>query len=145
MALLRALLAMPVVALVACSSEPEAVPGTPADAALAAQLQGAWCVSEDDGRTCWGFDRFEGNKIYGCGKSPDDNRNISTVASFEVSGHTACYTVISSSDPKEFGNGHKFCAKVIEVNDRFQRHVLNGKVFTTYRVPVASAVCPGAT
>lgn len=129
----------------ACSREPAPVPGTPADAELVKQLQGAWCVSDDGGKTCWGYDRFDGQTVHACGRLPEDGQAFTAVASFAVSGQTACYTVIDSDRQDTYPPGHQFCATVLEINDRFQRYRMDGADFSTYRVPLAAVVCPHVT
>jgi len=108
------------------------VPGTPGGEALVSALQGHWCLSDDEGCSCWGYDRFEGNIAYACGRFPDDGKSFAAKASFTVSGQTACYTVIESDDLRAYPIWHKFCARVLEINEKFQRYELDGEVFYTY-------------
>jgi hypothetical protein len=134
------------VPLAACLGDPKPSAATPADDALVAALQGAWCVSDDDGRTCWGYDRFEGTTIRACGRLPEDDRPFSVVARLAMKDRTACYTVTETDADSAavYPVGHQFCATVLEINDRFQRYLLDGTVYTTYRVPMAAVACPGS-
>lgn len=129
----------------ACSRTDSAPNDVPRDAALARALQGSWCVTDDDGKTCWGYDTFlNNNTIQACGIIPETKKNFRATASFKVSGTTACYEVTESDDPLVFPVGHKFCAQVLVIDERLQRYKYldTGDTFTTYRVPASTVRCP---
>lgn len=131
-----------IVASAACSDAAVA-PETPTGAALGKALNGAWCVSDDNGKTCWGWDVFlDGQTVESCGRFPGDGRAFRARAKFGIEGTTTCYEVTESNDSTTFPVGLKFCTKVLEINQEYQRYKVDGIVEKTYRVPSQSVSCP---
>jgi hypothetical protein len=129
-------------ALSASADVDSAKSAAPSGQALIAALQGAWCVTDDDGKTCWGYDRFfDGPNIEACGRFPANGQRFRAAAVLEVMDQTVCYTVTTSDYVAIFPIGYRFCAKVIEINDELQRYTLDGEVFTTYRVSAGAVSC----
>lgn len=119
--------------------------GVPEGDELALALRGAWCVSEDGGKTCWGYERFlADNVVHACGVIPEINKAVRLVTTVWVTGTQACYVVVETSDPKTMPLGHRFCVRVRAINDREQtyEHLGNGKKVTTYRVADSTVKCP---
>lgn len=118
----------------------------PQDAALIRALEGSWCVSDDVGKTCWGYDTFLADgTVQSCGIIPETKKSFRAKASFKVIGATACYEVTGSDDLTSFPVGSKFCAKVLAIDDKSQRykHLDTGETLTTYRVPTSRVNCLG--
>jgi hypothetical protein len=140
----KALATVAAVLLSACSPR-AAHDAVPRDEALVQALQGSWCVTEDNGKTCWGYDTFERNTISGCGVIPESNQKLRASATFRVSGTTACYEVTSTDDPSNFPVGHTFCTEVLAISASSQtyKHLDSGETYTTFRVPASAVACPG--
>jgi hypothetical protein len=140
---MRALLGLPLVLALAACSDTSVAPGTPSGPALADALQGAWCVSDDEGKSCWGWDVFlDQQTIEACGRFPEDGRAFRARAKFTVEGTTACYEITESNHPTAFPIGHRFCATVLEINGEYQRYKMSGVTEKTYRTTTASVKCP---
>lgn len=130
--------------LAACSPREE-LGSAPRDAELVQALQGSWCVTDDDGKSCWGYDTFVDEKtIHACGVIPETKKSFRAKATFKVSGSKACYEVTETNDSASFPVGHKFCTQVLAIDAQSQRykHLDTGDTFTTYRVPKSSVKCP---
>jgi len=106
-------------------------------------LQGAWCFSNDDGRSCWGWDVYvDSETIEACGRFPKDGNAFRARVKFRVDGTRACYEVTESNHFKAFPVGVKVCATVLEINGTHLRYRINGPIETAYRAPLSSVKCP---
>lgn len=117
----------------------------PRDTALVEALQGSWCVTDDDGKSCWGYDTFVSrNTVWACGVLPETRKSFRATASISVNGDKACYEVKESNDPAAFPVGHKFCVQVLAIDSKSQKykHLDSGETHTTFRVPASSVKCP---
>jgi len=131
--------------LSACSRPADAPdPGLPTDAALAEALVGAWCVSDDGGKTCIAYDVYESpTSVLACGASPAGDA-FRLRARVTVDGHRTCFEITESSETRFSTVGHRFCSTVLALDGRQHRYRFDGgdKVDTTYRVAADSVRCP---
>ena len=121
------------------------LPTVPKDAALSAALRGVWCASEDNGKTCWGYDHFvDEGLVEACGAFPDDGTTFRLKGRYELRGRESCLTVIESNIPKFYPVGHRLCTRVLRIDKRQHtyKNVASGTEHTTYRVPETSKRCP---
>ena len=116
----------------------------PTDAALDRALQGAWCNSEDAGRTCWGFDVFDDGMTRSCGQAPGTSIKFFSRTRYTVNGRRVCHRFIESSQPGTVKPGDTFCADVLEIDDKIQRFRLDGAAGDSwiYRVDRSAVRCP---
>lgn len=131
--------------LAACSNADVPTPIVPADSALIDALQGSWCVTDDDGKSCWAYDTFTSREtIEACGIFPETGKTFRIRATFKVSGTKMCHTVTESNAPESLPVGNKFCTQVLAVDDKIQRYkyLETGEVDTIYRVPKSNVKCP---
>jgi hypothetical protein len=115
-------------------------------AALDAALQGAWCNSDDYGKTCWGYDMFSRGSSTSCGRIPESKEEFLATSRYRVDGKRVCHELTSTNPNSLLKVGEQICADVIEVNSRIQRFKLVGddKETVVYRIPPTQVRCPGA-
>jgi hypothetical protein len=121
-------------------------PSVPEGAALSVALRGVWCASEDNGKTCWGYDHFVDERlIEACGAFPEDGKTFRLKGRYELLGRESSLTITDSNIPHLFPVGHEFCARVLQIDKRQHpyKNLVTGTEHTTYRVPETSKMCPG--
>lgn len=128
-------------ALPACSQAP-----VPEGLVLAVSLRdGAWCNSEDNGKTCSAYDDFrEDGTIAACGQFSDDRRPFSAQGTYEVKGRFTCFVVTEASETFGLKPGYKFCTESLKIDakEHTYRDVETGEITTQYRVPKTAMKCP---
>jgi len=132
--------------VVACTSSTDGQSPVPEDAALSVALRGVWCASDDNGKTCWGYDHFvDEGLIEACGAFPEDGKTFLLKGRYELRGRESCLTITESNTPNSFPVGGKFCARVLRIDKRQHtfRNLETGTEHTSYRVPETSKRCPG--
>lgn len=117
----------------------------PTDQALAQAILGAWCNSDDGGRSCWGYDEYlPGGAARSCALPPGSSRPWSGTATYEVKGPFVCLRVTDSTDDS-MRPGDRICIQVLEIDARHQRfrYVDSDAEFTLHRRAPADVRCPG--
>lgn len=107
-------------------------------------LQGAWCNSDDGGKTCWGYDIFErGNSKY-CGAFPESGKAYAGTSKYEIRGNRICHTVASTSDEAILKVGELVCFIVLDIDADKQsfRSVDDLKIIKLYRDDAEKIQCP---
>ena len=65
------------------------------DTELDQALQGAWCNSDDGGKSCWGYDIFDKGKSRFCGRIPENGQVSAGTSTYSVDGTRVCHVVTS--------------------------------------------------
>src|SRR5262249_47894965 len=113
------------------------------DDALARALEGAWCASEDGGKTCWGYDDFGEGMVNSCGRFPETTAIFTARATYDVRNSRVCHVVTAASKSFPMAVGDRFCVEVLDIDARTQRFRLeSGDVATIFRVPREKVRCP---
>lgn len=109
-------------------------------------LEGAWCNSIDQGKTCWGFDIFEKGQTRYCGRLPETGEVVYGSTKYFVKGNRVCHTITSSNTDDVLEVGEEFCFDVLSVDAERQvfRSVETRDLDTLYRTSISSVVCPKA-
>lgn len=146
---MRFSLLAPVCLFVACTAAPDAPAGLRGlqGPALAAALQGAWCNSEDGGRSCWAYDVFlPDGRLQACGRWPDDPQPFFGVGVVTISGDRMCYRVTEASANFWVRPGSQYCTRILAVSPQMHRYqdLDSGRIDTLTRVPLAQAAPCGA-
>ena len=115
------------------------------DGELDDALQGVWCISDDGGKSCWGFEQFTRGFGSSCGRNPSTQAVMTAKWRYEVGGNTACAVVTEASATFPLKPGGRLCVVVLDIDDRTAqfRAVGSNETKTNYRVPRASMRCPG--
>lgn len=116
----------------------------PKSAALDAALQGAWCYSDDGGKTCWSFDIYTRGSSTSCGflGAPSFAK-----WRYSVEGSIVCHVLTEAKEVSGLPNlviGDNICLDILEVNDKFLRFRLYGASLTVFRFPQQSVDCDAA-
>lgn len=129
-------------ALAACAAPP---PRVPQDEALARALRGAWCNSDDGGRTCWAYDHFrDDGTLRACGRHPDEPAGFDGVGVVRIDGTRLCYRVTAATPNFWVRPGTRFCTRIVAVGADWHRYQdpESGALTTLTRVPVDQVRCP---
>ncbi len=114
----------------------------PTDQALAKSIRGVWCVSEDQGKTCLGYDQIiDSETSAACGDY--DGELLWGRGTHAVRGSEVCYEMTATSHPEVTPVGYRFCAIVLSIDDEKQTYKFpdNDKVHTMYRTSLTSLPC----
>ncbi len=117
----------------------------PLQAAGAAALTGLWCNSNDGGRSCWAWDRFDADgRFEACGRTDDDPRPFRGAGRYTLEGQRMCYVVERASDNFWLRPGARYCTDIVALDRRTHRYrdLDTGAEFTLYRRPLAARRCP---
>ena len=141
---LKSILTAAVIALVTMHTSATEVPR---DAYLDAALQGAWCNSDDGGKSCWGYDQFNKGVSTSCGRLPGSNDLVSAQSRYSVSGNRVCHVVTETGPGSFLRKGERLCFDVLEINEKIQRFkdLESNDITVIYRVAREKAQCPGST
>lgn len=122
-----------------------AVPAELENASLEAALQGAWCNSDDGGKTCWGYDMFVGGSVNSCGRFPETRTDFTGQSRYTISGAKVCHVVTDSSVPEVLKPGERFCVQILKIDSRTQRfrYLETGEETVVYRVDAKDVRCSG--
>jgi hypothetical protein len=114
------------------------------DQQLDDSLQGAWCNSDDGGKTCWGFDVFEPGTSRFCGRSPSDGQVMSGSSRYAISGNRICHMITSSNNASIFPIGERMCFVVLDIDASKQifKSIEDDEENTTYRTRLDNVRCP---
>lgn len=129
-------------ALAACATPPTALPQ---DDALARALRGAWCNSDDGGRTCWAYDHFrDDGTLRACGRHADEPVGFDGVGVVQVDGTRLCYRVTAATPNFWVRPGTRFCTDIVAIDAGSHRYQdpESGTLTTLTRVPVEQVRCP---
>lgn len=125
-----------VIALAAFSAPAFAHTPAPEGEALHRALEGAWCNSEDGGRSCWAWDRFFADGSFtACGRHEDESRPFRGSGRVTVQGRTMCYTVTEASENFWLRPGGRYCTEIVAIDAHTHRYrdLDTGAEFTLYR------------
>jgi hypothetical protein len=116
------------------------------DMDLEQALQGAWCNSKDQGKTCWGFDVFNKGKTDYCGRLPSSGEVVYGSTSYTVRGNRVCHIITSSNDENFLSVGETLCFDVLRIDTERQvfRSVEDNELDTLYRTQAEGVRCPKA-
>jgi hypothetical protein len=108
-------------------------------------LQGVWCISDDGGESCWGFEEYRKGFISSCGRKPNTQAVMTATLRYEVRGNRVCAVVTEASATYPLRPGGPYCITVLDVDGRTLqfRGVGSSATMTNYRVPRTSMRCPG--
>jgi hypothetical protein len=108
-------------------------------------IQGNWCRSPDEGKTCEGVDRISSTNVSACGRFPDGT-TFTSQAEIKVQGRRVCLRVTQSSRSDIPQPGYTFCVDVLEINSKWQRYrsTRGGREHVLYRASEQNAKCPAA-
>ena len=122
-----------------------AVPAELENATLEVALQGAWCNSDDGGKTCWGYDNIVSGSVTSCGTFPQTRTNFTGQSRYTIRGAKVCHVVTESSVPEILKPGDRFCVEILQIDSRTQRFrdLDTGDETVVYRVDTKSVQCPG--
>lgn len=129
-------------ALAGCAAPPRPLQGD----ALVQALQGAWCNSDDGGRSCWAWDQFFADgTLRACGRQPDERQPFDGEGRFTVEGDRMCYVVTRASPNFWVRPGSRYCTRIVAIGAREHTYqdLETGERFTLTRVPAAGVRCPG--
>jgi len=130
-----------VLALPRASAEPAPQQGI----ALHRALEGVWCNSNDNGRTCWAYDTFlDDGTFEACGKTDDDIRPFRATGMVSVEGRRMCYVVAAATDNFWLRPRSRYCTDIIAIDERTHRYrdIDTGAEFTLHRRPAFEKRCP---
>jgi len=117
------------------------------DQALATALLGAWCNSEDGGKTCWAYDHFTPDgMLRACGRFPDERQVFDGTGVVAVTGDVMCYRVTRATANFWVKPGSTYCTRIVGISGSAHAYqdMESGATFRLLRVPVASITCPPA-
>lgn len=116
----------------------------PRDKDLEQLLDGAWCSSDDGGKTCWGIDDMAAGTSTTCVQA--EQKFFSAKSKYVVRGNVVCHEVTESSDTGVMAPGEKICLEVIGIDKQTQsyRYANAKEIHTIYRIDRAKAKCPAA-
>jgi hypothetical protein len=129
--------------LIGCAVLPEGVQ-PPQDKALARALVGAWCNSDDDGRTCWAYDVFsEDGTLRACGQFPDQKRPFDGAGRVSIAGSVMCYRVLNATENFWVKPGSTYCTRILEISSTAHTYqdLESGAKFKLLRVPNDAVKC----
>jgi hypothetical protein len=132
-------------AIVLALPRASAEPAPPQGSALHRSLEGVWCNSNDNGRTCWAYDTFlDDGTFEACGKTDDDTRPFRATGMASVEGRRMCYVVTTASDNFWLRPGSRYCTDIIAIDERMHRYrdIDTGAEFTLHRRPALERRCP---
>jgi len=120
----------------------------PTNTELDKALQGAWCNSDDGGKTCWGYDIFEKGKSRFCGRFPESGQVSAGTSTYSVDGPRVCHVVTSTGGDGEqpLKVGERLCFRVLNIDSQQQtfRDESDGTETRIYRMRVEDVRCPKA-
>jgi hypothetical protein len=105
-------------------------------------LQGAWCNSDDGGKTCYGYDEYVDGRSSSCGVLPENKEPYTATTRYKIQGSRVCAVIIMSSNPI-IGPGFSFCDEILEIDEHAVRsHMAWFDAFETrFRVPRSQMTC----
>ena len=114
------------------------------DAALEKSIEGYWCNSDDNGKTCWGFDHLSNGSAFTCIQV--GQKYATAKSRYVVRGNSVCHEVTESSEPEVMRPGYRICLEVVEINEHMQkfRYFNSKEIITIFRTQRAKATCPAA-
>ena len=113
--------------------------------ALAAALEGAWCNTTDDGRSCWAYDIFRPDgTLRACGRFPDEKQAFDGTGRVSISGQVMCYRVLHATENFWVKPGSTYCTRIVEISATAHTYqdLESGARFKLLRVPSGSVTCP---
>ncbi|WP_088286574.1 hypothetical protein [Ideonella sp. A 288] len=140
-------LALPVVHALALAQAPAPHGTTLQGDALHRALEGLWCNTADQGRTCWAYDEFFADgRFEACGRTEDDPRGFFGAGVVSVSGQRMCYVVTRASANFWLAPGQRYCTDITAIDERMHRYrdIDTGAEFTLLRRPRSDKHCPPA-
>jgi hypothetical protein len=133
---------LPILALLVSMSAtaPSSVAEVPKDAALARALDGTWCFSRDEGKTCWAWEKVTaegGLRVWG--QTSDGLNEFWSEGTYTVDGVVTCVKITAASEHAHHVAGDAFCAEVLQVDEKIHRFrgVGGTREVITYRLPTA--------
>lgn len=114
------------------------------DRALVEALRGAWCNSDDGGRTCWAYDIFHADgTLRACGRFPDESQPFDGTGVVGVEGNVMCYRVTRATPGFWVKPGTAYCTRILSVSGTSHTYqdMDSGRTFRLFRVPLSAARC----
>lgn len=114
----------------------------PRDAALRQAILGRWCLSEDDNKTCWGYNLLRADGTFSSsGVHPETHRPFHIEGTFEAKGQMACFLAIRNDSELNPKAGESICSTILSVQHGRQvfRQYGDDTVRTIYRAKDTSA------
>jgi hypothetical protein len=110
---------------------------------LNSALQGAWCVSIDDGKSCWGYEVFSNGSTRSCGQIPDTDVYYLGTTKYKIDGNLLCHVVTTSNQPEHLKIGYRFCTEILDVSDNrlTARDMGSAEVDIAFRVAIEKVTC----
>ena len=115
------------------------------DRALSAALLGAWCNSDDGGRSCWAYDQFfDDGTLRACGRQPDEREPFDGLGAVSIQGDVMCYVVRRATPNFWVRAGSRYCTRIVEISasTHVYEDIDSGTRHTLHRVPIPSVHCP---
>jgi hypothetical protein len=125
-----------------CASR-ESVPSL--DEKLAQDLVGAWCNSNDGGKTCWAFDEFNSSGHFqACGKTEDELVGFAGGGRFTVNGQRMCYVLDTATPNFWLQAGSRYCTDILAIGPERHRYrdIDTKQEFELLRVAPSRKQCP---
>ena len=135
--------AIAAILLTGCTTPPDSLQPLQ-DKALASALVGAWCNSDDGGKTCWAYDVFKADgTLRACGRFPDERRAFDGEGLVSVSGNVMCYRVRSATENFWVKPGSSYCTRILGVsrNSHTYQDMESGAKFSLTRVRSEAVTC----
>ncbi len=108
----------------------------PQGEALRAAMVGAWCNSQDGGKTCWAYDFIDADgKALACNVEARGGLSYVATAQHTVEAAESCFVILGSAVP-ELEVGHRLCIQSFMIDaqiHRFQYKSQDGEVVTLHR------------
>jgi len=121
---------------------------TPGDSELDRALQGAWCNSDDGGKTCWGYDIFSKGQSRFCGRLPENGQVSAGTSTYTIDGTRICHVVTSIGGDGEqpLKVGERMCFRILSIDSQQQTFLdeTYGTETQVYRMRLDDVRCPKA-
>jgi hypothetical protein len=111
---------------------------------LAAALEGAWCNSEDGGKTCWAFEDFASGAATSCGQSLEDGTKFLIKGNYTIRGDLVCHEATASNVSSMAKPGDRFCVQIVHIDEKTQQYRFSphDEIHTLHRIPREDIRCP---
>jgi hypothetical protein len=129
--------------LAACAATPDE-PKPLRDLELSLALAGAWCNSDDGGRTCWAYDIFgPDGTLRACGQFPDEALPFDGTGVVSVTGNVMCYRVTAATPNFWVKPGTTYCTRILAVSRKAHTYqdMESGRTHMLTRVASEVANC----
>jgi hypothetical protein len=121
---------------------------TPVDSELDRALQGAWCNSDDGGKTCWGYDIFSKGQSRFCGRLPENGQAWAGTSTYSIDKARICHVITSIGGDGEqpLKVGERLCFQILSIDS--EQQTFRDEAYETetrvYRTRLEDVRCPKA-